>query len=64
LIDLSPLYRRIADGEYEVCAFAVVATAAIELKMGEIVARGPYRHTYSDGGIAEFQRVETPPGED
>jgi hypothetical protein len=61
LIDLSPLYRQITEGEYAICAFGSPFPAPVEGKMLGMVVKGPYRFTRSTGGIMEFRRVEKPP---
>jgi len=57
LLDLSPLYRQIAEGEFAVCVFVKPRTAEIEDRLARLVAKGPYKFSYFDAGIVEFVRV-------
>jgi hypothetical protein len=60
LIDVSPLCRQIADGDYDVCVFATLPITALEMTMYTLAANGPYRLIFKDNTLVEFGRIEKP----
>jgi hypothetical protein len=58
LVDLTPIYRGIEQGEYETIVIARPKTSKAEAIMHRLAEKGPYRQTYADPYVTEYRRLE------
>ena len=61
IIDFSPLYRQIAEGEYAIVVFPSMSKALIEGKIYAALQNGPYEKAYVDFYVVEYHRSQNPP---